>query len=164
MTGGNGPMPTVGEFVEYCRTQAGLLRGAVETMGTEADGLLDGIDAKTAEVRTRLERGGPEGATTPQSTDAPDDDPVDVEAIEELEAEIEDQQLLVRAKQARMEAFRELADGYDDLAGELHSSVDDGREAMERVVRFEADRDAPAYFEDRRTVCEAAASRGSDAE
>ncbi|ADJ15705.1 hypothetical protein [Halalkalicoccus jeotgali] len=161
MTGENGSAPTTEEFVEYCRTQAGLLRGSVETMVTEADELLAEIDAKTEEIRARLDERSA-GPATPQSTEGPDDD-VDLEGIEAMESDVERQQLLVRTKQARMEAFRELADDYDALAGDLRSNVDDGREAMERVVEFEADRDAPAYFEDRLTVLEAAAG-GSDAE
>lgn len=152
----------VDEFVEYCRTQAGLLSGTVETMGAEADGLLEEIDEGLAEVRTRLDgREAMERADAPPSTDGPDGGEVDVAAIEELESELEEKQALVEAKRVRMRAYRELAAGYTDLAEELRSDVDDGREAMELVVRFEADRDAPAYF-DRQTVCEAAASRESD--
>jgi hypothetical protein len=104
----DGPTPSVEEFVEYCRTQAGLLSGSVETMSEEADDLLEEIDEGLDEARTRLEdrSAGTERTETPTTGGAADDSP----------------------------------------------------DAMERVVRFEADRDAPAYF-DRRTVLKAAASR-----
>lgn len=156
----DGPTLAVDEFVDYCRTQAGLLSGTVETMRAEADDLLDEIDEKIDEIRARLDgkAGTFERAAAPPSTDAPDDRTVDVAAIEELETELEEKQTLVEAKQARMRAFQELAAGYTDLAAELRSDAADGREAMERVVRFEADNDAPSYFEDRQTVYEAAAS------
>lgn len=158
-----GPALTVEEFVEYCRTQAGLLSGEVETMSEEADELLAEIDEGLAEARTRLEdrTADVERAETPAG--APGATDVDVAAIEELEADLEEKQALAEAKRVRMNAFRGLASGYTDLAEELRSDASDGHEAMERVVRFEADRDAPAYF-DRQTVLEAAASRDSDAE
>lgn len=157
----------VDEFVEYCRTQAGLLSGNVETISAEVDDLLDEIDEEMAKIRTRLEgqRDDTEGTTAPLSTDGPADSAVDITAIEELETDLEGKQTLVEAEQARMHAFQELATGYTDLVEELQSDVDDGREAMNRVVRFEVDHDAPAYFEDRQTVCEAAAaSRESSTE
>ncbi|KYH25815.1 hypothetical protein HAPAU_24930 [Halalkalicoccus paucihalophilus] len=156
MTAEKGLIPSVGEFIEYCRTQSRLLRGSVETMGSEADELLEGITERTAEVRTRLD--GAKSAT-PQSAAGPNDDSIDVAAVEEMEEEIEREQAVLEAKQARIDAFRDLAGGYDDLAEELRSDVDDGREAMERIVEFEAQRGAPAYFEER-TVLEAATSNG----
>lgn len=156
MTAENGSIPSVSEFIEYCRTQSGLLRGSVETMGSEADELLEGITERTTEVRTRLE--GPKSAT-PQSAAGPNDDSIDVAAVEEMEEEIEREQAVLEAKQARIDAFRDLAGSYDDLAEELRSDVDDGREAMDRIVEFEAQRDAPAYFE-AGTVLEAATSNG----
>lgn len=157
---------SVDEFVEYCRMQAGLLSGHIETMGTEADGLLDEIDEGTAEIRRRLD-GQPddiEGTATPQSAGGPDGRTVDIAAIEQLEKDLERKQALVEAKRVRMQAFQRLAGNYTDLAEELRSSVDDGQEAMNRVVRFETDHDAPAYFEDRQTVYEAAATSDSDSE
>lgn len=140
------------EFVEYCETQAGLLSGRVETMASEADELLDDIDAEIAEIRTRLDDGGSEG------------DDIDAAAVAELETDLDETRAVVEAKRARMVAFRELADGYVSLAEDLRSDVDDGREAMERVVRFEADADAPVYFDDRKTVYEAATEGNSDGE
>jgi len=53
----DGPVLTVDEFVDYCRTQAGLLSGSIETMGTEADELLDDIDAEMADIREQLDDG-----------------------------------------------------------------------------------------------------------
>lgn len=132
---------TVEEFLEYCQTQAGLLSGDVETMGTEVDELLDEIDEEMADVRAQLE-----GQAD-----------IDVETVETMESDIEEKQAIVEAKQARMHAFQDLATGYTELARELESEVDDGREALERVVAFEAEHDAPVYFEDRQTVYEAAA-------
>ena len=155
----------VDEFAEYCRTQAGLLSGSVERMREEADALLDEIDEGAAEVRARLDD-RTESAETTASPSAGGDAPdaaADLGSIAELESDLEEKQAVVEAKQARMTAFRELAAGYADLAAELRSEVEDGREAMDRVVRFEVDRDAPAYFDDRQTVCEAAAqSPGSE--
>jgi hypothetical protein len=155
------PRLSVEEFVEYCRTQARLLSGSVETMSAEADDLLDEIDEGVAEIRDRLEEGrnvgGPAAsASGTESTVAPGEG-VDVDAIEGLETDLEEKQAIVETKRARIGAFQELIAGYTDLAEELRSDVDDGRRAMDRVVEFEAERDAPAYFEERMTVYEAAA-------
>ncbi|WP_227356566.1 hypothetical protein [Haladaptatus salinisoli] len=157
------PELSVGEFVEYCRTQAGLLSGSVATMAAEADELLDDIDEETAAIRQRLEgrTDDVEGPVTPSPNDR-DGTEIDVAELEELEADVEEKQTLVEAKQARIAAFQELAAGYTDLVEELRSDADDGREAMKRVVRFESQHDAPAYFDDRRTVYEAAASSDTD--
>lgn len=150
----------VDDFVEYCRTQAGLLSGRVETMGEEADELLDEIDQEMAEIRSRLESlpEGVEATETPPTADVPDANDVDVAAIEELQSELEEKQLLVEAKQARMQAFQDLAAGYTELAEELAADVEDGQVAVVRIVEFEADADAPAYFDDRQTIVEMAAS------
>lgn len=150
------------EFVEYCETQAGLLLGDVETMAAEADALLDDIDEEVAAIRSRLDA-SPEdvdGPDRPPSTDGPND--VDTAAVTELESDVEEKQAVVEAKRARIVAFRELAEGYASLVEELRSDVDDGREALDRVVRFEADTDAPAYFENRQTVYEAATSESDE--
>ncbi len=153
---------TVDELIEYCQTQAGLLSGAVETMGAEADELLDEIDDEMAEIRRRLENQS-DAVTEPESpssTAAPSgrDQNLDIAAIEELEANLEEKQTIVEAKQVRMEAFQELASAYTDIATELQRDVDDGQTALEQVVQFEADHDAPAYFPDRQTLLEAAIS------
>lgn len=148
---------SVSEFVEYCRTQAGLLSGTVETMRDEANDLLDEIDAELAELRSQLEDQSGRAATeTPTSADGPDGSEGDIDTIEAVEQELAEKQTLVDAKQARMQAYQELSSDYADLAEELHAEVDDGQEAMTRVIEFEAEADAPAYFTDRQTVYEAA--------
>jgi len=43
-----------------------------------------------------------------------------------------------------------------EVAEELESTIDDGRTALDRILRFERDHDAPAYFDDRQTILEAA--------
>lgn len=167
MTDAGEPELSVDEFVEYCRTQAGLLSGRVETMSEEADELLDEIDQEMSEIRSRLEALPDEvpATETPSTADVPDASEVDVAAIEELQSELEEKQLLVEAKQARMQAFQDLAAGYTDLADELASEADDGRDALTRVVEFESDADAPVYFDERQTMLEAAAaSRTADEE
>ncbi|ELY47552.1 hypothetical protein [Natronorubrum sulfidifaciens] len=148
---------SVDEFVDYCQTQAGLLSGRVETMRAEADDLLSEIDTEMAELRGQLEAHTEtvEGPDSPSTPAGPDSGDPDIDAFEALEREVKEKQLLVEAKQTRMELFQELAAGYTDLAAELQSSVDDADAALERVVHFEADHDAPAYFEERQTMVEA---------
>ncbi|WP_122090158.1 hypothetical protein [Halalkalicoccus subterraneus] len=154
------PELTTEAFVEYCRLQARLLSGTVETIETEANELLDELDEETAEIRRRLDDADTlAGPDSPRSTESPSDPSADVDSLAELEGDVEEKQTLVEAKRVRMEAFRTLADAYLELAGELEGGAEDGREALERVVRFEADRDAPAYFEERETVLETAVSR-----
>lgn len=154
---------SVDELVEYCRTQARLLTGRTETLGAEADELLDEIDEDIAEMRSRLAAhangtGSPTAATPSAGTDGADE----VAALDALETELEEKQTVAEAKRARMELFQDLAEAYAELAEELDTSVEDGREALDRVVRFERDRDAPAYFEDRLTVLEAVAESEGD--
>ena len=158
MTTDRGASPTVAEFVEYCRTQAGLLSGRVERMGEEARDLLDEIERETADIRSRLGGGTNDvrGATGPPSATRPNEREVDLESIEDLQRELAEKQSLVDAKQARMRAFQDLAAGYTDLAERLHDEVEDGDDALTRVVEFEAERDAPVYFDERQTLCEAA--------
>ncbi|WP_049927704.1 hypothetical protein [Halopiger goleimassiliensis] len=156
---------SVAEFVEYCRIQAGLLSGQVERMGEEADDLLAEIDERVSEIRARLEdhRNAVAGTESPESAGGPDAD-VDVAELETLQDELEETQSVVEAKQARMQAFQDLAAGYTDLAEELESSVEDDATAFQRVVQFEADNDAPAYFQeqDRQTLVEAAAEAADE--
>ncbi|TMT87634.1 hypothetical protein E2L06_13980 [Haloterrigena sp. H1] len=150
----------VDEFVEYCRTQAGLLSGRVERMGEEADELLDEIDQEMAELRSRLEALPDEvpGTETPSTAEIPATSERDVAAIEQRQETLEEKQLLVEAKQARMQAFQELAADYTDLAEDLAAEAGDGQDALTRVIEFEADADAPAYFDERQTMLEAAAA------
>ncbi len=157
------PALSVEEFVEYCETQAGLLAGSAETMREDLESVLDDIDAELSAMRQGLED-APEAADHPGGTptEGSDENRVDVDAMERREADLESRQAVAEATQARMEAYRSLADGYADLAADLQSSVDDGRTALESVVRFEAERDAPAYFDDRQTVVEAAAASTDD--
>lgn len=165
MSDDTGPGLSVDEFVDYCQTQAGLLSGRVETMRAEANDLLSEIDAEMTELRSRLEdhTKAVEGTDGPSTPPGPDNS-FDVDALEALEREVKEKQLLVEAKQTRMELFQELAAGYTDLAAELQSSVDDGETALERVVHFEADNDAPAYFADRQTMVEAVTESRSSAD
>ena len=161
----NSEQVSVGEFVEYCRIQAGLLSGQVERMGEEADELLAEIDERVTEIRSRLDdhRNAVAGTKSPESAPGPDAD-VDVAELERLQDELEETQSVVEAKQARMQAFQDLAAGYTELAAELESSVEDDAAAFQRVVEFEADHDAPAYFQeqDRETLVEAAATAADD--
>lgn len=155
------PDLSVAEFVDYCRTQAGLLSGSIDTMTAEAAELLDEVDELLDAFRDRVDAAEAEGADRPDAPTAtppgpgPEPDPED-DSLDDLEREIERKQSLVEAKQARIAAFRDLAAGYEDLADELSGEVTDGREALERVAAFEADWDAPAYFPERQTVLEAA--------
>jgi hypothetical protein len=55
-----------------------------------------------------------------------------------------------------MAAFQDLAVAYIEVAEELESTIDDGRTALDRILRFERNHDAPAYFDDRQTILEAA--------
>lgn len=155
--------PDAEAFVEYCRTQAALLSGRVQRMGEEADELLDEIDAALADLRGELDE-ATDGTASPPSTEEPEGPDAGAEqaeaaadAAESAVADVERKQSLVAAKRARMDAFNTLASGYADLAEELQDT-DDGHEALERVVEFEAEHDAPAYFPDRETLCETVAS------
>jgi hypothetical protein len=154
--------PDAEAFVEYCRTQAALLSGRVQRMGEEADELLDEIDAALADLRGELD-GATDGTASPPSTDEPDGPDASGEhaeaaaaAAESAVSDVEHKQSLVAAKRARMEAFNDLAGGYADLVEELQAT-DDGQEALERVVEFEVENDAPAHFPDRETLCETVA-------
>lgn len=115
---------------DYCETQAGLLAGHIERLGEEAEALLDDADAGIAAAREGTD--DPSGAL----------------------ADIEETQALVEAKRARMAAFRDLAAGYTDLAASLSGDVEG---ALDRVLAFERDHDAPAYFDERETLLETAA-------
>jgi len=159
MSEDTGPELSVDEFVDYCRTQAGLLSGRVETMRSEADALLSEIDDEMAELRRQLEDySGTKGTDGPSTPVGPAGSNLDLEALEDKESEVKEKQLLVEAKQTRMQAFQDLAAAYTDLAEELQSDIDDSDEALSRVLQFEADTDAPAYFEERQTLLEAANS------
>ncbi|MFB6084357.1 MAG: hypothetical protein ABEJ94_08950 [Halorientalis sp.] len=150
---------TTEEFVEYCETQARLLWGQVETMEDEIDDLLSDLDEEMADLRERLgeHTDTVEGTVSPGQGEGPD-----LDAIQEIEADLEQRQTVAAAKQARMAAFRDLAVGYAELATDL-ADDDGGRAALKRVLEFERERDAPAYFPDRQTVLEAAGSDEDEA-
>lgn len=151
---------SVGELVDYCQTQARLLWGRVETLGEETDEMLAEIDEEIADARARLGARSTKGVAEtarPKVTDEMSD-------FEALESELEEKQAIVEAKQARRSAFQDLAEAYVDLAEDIAANVDDGEEALTRIVRFEHDHDARAYFEDRQTILEAASESGSDDE
>lgn len=154
--------PDAAAFAEYCRTQAALLSGRVQQMGEEADELLDEVDDALDDLRGDLDD-ATDGTAAPPSTADPDrPDPgsdeaeAAADAAESAVSTVERKQTLVEAKQARMNAFNDLAGGYADLAEELDDSTD-GEAALERVVRFEVEHDAPAYFPDRETLAETVA-------
>jgi hypothetical protein len=150
---------SVGELVEYCRTQAGLLSGHVETIRAETDELLDEIDEDIAEIRTRVEdhSSGTEGPTTSATTTGPNGPQSNLVELEKLETELEEKQTIAEAKRARMAAVQDLAVAYLEVAEGLESTIVDGRTALDRILDFERDHDAPAYFDDRETLLEAAA-------
>ncbi|WP_293027796.1 hypothetical protein [Natronococcus sp.] len=163
MSDDTGAPPSISEFVEYCHTQAGLLSGRVETMTDEANELLDEIDERLAELRSELEERSNDTPRTerPPSATGPADG-TDVDDLEAAGRDLEEKQALVDAKQARIQAFQELSAGYTELAAELQTEVDEGQEALNRIVEFEAEADAPAYFDERETLCEAALEAGDE--
>lgn len=155
----DGPTLSVAELAEYCRTQARLLTGRRETIGAETDALLDEVDEDIAELRSRLAGRAngtdPSAASPPAGSTGADE----VAALEELEADIEAKQAAAEANRTRMELFDDLSAAYVDLASEVES-LDDVDAALDRVLRFEREHDAPAYFEERLTVLEAASEDG----
>lgn len=154
---------SVDELAEYCQTQARLLGGQVERLDEETAALLSEIDDELSEARARLDEhgtGGPGGPSSPPSPDA-DDSLDDLEAVE---ADLSEKQAVVEAKQTRRAAFDELATDYLDLAETLQGETSDSSAALQRVLAFERDRDAPAYFDERVTLLEAASGSESDAE
>ncbi|MFC6784570.1 hypothetical protein ACFQFH_01435 [Halobaculum halobium] len=171
---------TVEELVEYCRVQAGLLAGRVETMAAEASDRIDEIDEGIAALRADLdatdahEETGASGAGDDAGAEASGDDPErtagdvgdEVANLSEAESDLQRKQAMVEATESRMRLFQELATAYielaDGLIDELESGEADPDEAVSRVVSFEAERDAPAYFEERETLVEVAAESTGD--
>lgn len=141
----------VDDLVEYCETQAGLLAGRAQTLGAETDALLDEIDADIDALRGRLSSRNA-GTASPSATP----ETAGSERTATDIASLEEKQAVAATNKARMDAFQDLAGAYADLAAELETA-DDSRAALDRVVRFERDHDAPAYFEDRQTLLEAVA-------
>jgi len=146
---------SVAELAEYCGTQARLLAGRSETLGAETDELLDEIDADISEIRDRLashSKGPDAGAVAPPTPNSTESD--DITELDALETDLERKQAVAEAKRKRMAAFQELSGAYAELAADLTESAEDGQEALRRVVQFEQDHDAPAYFDDQQTLLE----------
>ncbi|MFC6975964.1 hypothetical protein ACFQL1_16740 [Halomicroarcula sp. GCM10025709] len=143
------------DLADYCRTQARFLWGRVETLTDETEALLDEIADDLTDLQDSVaahERPAGESPDTPSPT-APE------QAVDDLEArerDIEEKQAVAEAKQARRDAFDDLATAYVELADDLADTADT-RAALTRVVEFERDRDAPAYFEERETLLETVA-------
>ena len=156
----------VSEFVDYCRLQARLAAGTIDTLQEEIADLLDDLDDDLDTLRERLaDSSVREGTDSPAGTDAtmaPGPDGVDTDAVADTEADVEQKQTLVAAKQARLEAYQDLASGYTDLAAALQDDVTDTSTAIERIIEFEVERDAPAYFDERETLAETAAKSGGE--
>lgn len=155
---------TVEELVEYCRLQAGLLAGRVETMAEEATERIDEIDEGIAALRADLD-----AVDRTDGVDGSEKDPVDGDetaALADAESDLQRKQAMVEATQSRMRLFQELSTGYLELADDLIETLDSGDadpdEAVSRVISFEADRDAPAYFEERETLVEVAAASNAE--
>ena len=150
---------SVEELADYCRTQARFLWGRVESLTREADELLEAVDEDIEEARERLSARSPSGDVRPVSPSAATGGNADADLaeIESLEDDIEEAQAVVAATQARRDAFEQLATAYTDLADDVESTAEDGQAALTRVVGFERDHDAPAYFEDQQTLLEVVA-------
>jgi len=120
------------ELAEYCRTQAGILAGHLERLSTELSDLLEEVEQDTADARAAL-------------TERPDQPDTDAEVTV---ADIEAKQERAQAKQAEIDAYRTLAEGYTDLAEQLA----EGSGGLETVLEFEIDTDAPTYFDAETTI------------
>jgi len=83
--------------------------------------------------------------------------------LEALEADLAEKQAVVKAKQTRRDAFEELAVGYLELADQLQAETPALSVALKRLMQFEHDQDALAYFDDRVTMLEAA-TEGDDSD
>ncbi|MXR40680.1 hypothetical protein GRX01_04880 [Halobaculum sp. WSA2] len=167
------PARTVGELVEYCRLQAGLLAGRVETMAEEATDRIDEIDEEIAALREDLDAAdgdvsdgvaGGDGDGSEIGSGGDDGDMA--AALADAESDLQRKQAMVEATESRMRLFQELSTAYLELAEDLIESLESGDadpdEAVSRVVSFEVERDAPAYFEERETLAEVAAENGED--
>jgi hypothetical protein len=130
------------ELAEYCRTQAGILAGHLERLSTELSDLLDEVEQDTADARAAL-------------TARPDQPDTDAEVTV---ADIEAKQDRAQAKQAEIDEYRALAEGYTDLAEELA----DGSGDLEAVLEFEIDTDAPTYFDAETTILGTATGSDDD--
>jgi len=130
------------ELAEYCRTQAAILAGHLDQRSAELSDLLAEIEQDTADARASL-TGGPE---------RPD------ASAEATVADIEAKQEQAQAKQAELDEYRTLAEGYTDLAEQLAGGSGD----LEAVLEFEIDTDAPTYFDTETTILGAATGEDGD--
>lgn len=130
------------DLAEYCRTQAAILAGHLERRGTELADLVAEIEQDTDNARAALENAS-EGTTGDPET-----------AVADIEAKQE----RAEVKQAEIEEYRELANGYTELAEQLA----DGSGDLETVLQFEMEVDAPAYFDAETTILGVATGDGSD--
>lgn len=152
---------SVAELAEYCGTQSRLLAGRFETIGAETDELLDEIDEDIAQIRERLptQSNGPDQSAPSPTT--PDNTEVDeITELDDLETELEEKQAVAEAKRKQMAAFQELSEAYAELAADLTERAENGQEALQQVVEFEQNHDAPAYFDDQQTLLEIVAEAG----
>lgn len=139
---------TVGELVEYCRTQARLLAGQLEELGNDIEDLLDEVETETETAQERLDQQQQhtDGTETPPSPGGVTDE-IDIGEIESKQAEVE-------TKYALMRSFESLATGYTELASDLEETEDDSYAALEAVIQFETEHDAAEYFEAQNTIAE----------
>ncbi|WP_336357958.1 hypothetical protein [Haloarcula sp. CGMCC 1.6347] len=120
------------ELAEYCRTQAAILAGHLDQRSSELTDLLEEIEQDTADAR----------ATLSESPERPDTD------VETTVADIEAKQERAQTKQAQIDEYRTLAEGYTELAEQLAEGSGD----LETVLEFEIDTDAPTYFDAETTI------------
>ena len=130
------------ELAEYCRTQAAILAGYLDRRSAELSDLLAEIEQDTADARASL-------STGPERPDA---------STEATVADIEARQEQAQAKQAELDEYRTLAEGYTDLAAQLAEGSGD----LETVLEFEIDTDAPTYFDTETTILGVATGEDGD--
>lgn len=146
------------EVVAYCHTQARLLHGRAETLDEETAAILSAIDEGLSAARSQLAEHGDE-APSPSGPDVADDE---LDELEAIETDLGEKQAEARAKQSRREAVTALAADYLDIAATLEDESPTASAALERVLQFELDHDAPSYFEDRVTLVEAASDTAGE--
>ncbi|MDQ2071910.1 hypothetical protein ACODNH_16695 [Haloarcula sp. NS06] len=130
------------ELAEYCRTQAAILAGHLDQRSAELSDLLAEIEQDTADARTALTEGLGQPETAGEATVA------DIEAKQEQ----------AQAKQAELDEYRTLTEGYTDLAEQLAEGSGD----LETVLEFEIDTDAPTYFDAETTILGVATGENGD--
>ncbi|GCF12497.1 hypothetical protein Harman_04320 [Haloarcula mannanilytica] len=131
------------DLAEYCRTQAAILAGHLEQRSSELSDLLEAIEQDTAHARAALTSGDSESLA---------------ENPEAAVADIEAKQERAQDKQAEIDEYRTLTEGYTDLAEQLA----DGTGDLETVLEFEMDTDAPSYFDAETTILGVATGKDTD--